>query len=306
MSLLKKITRKILNLIRQIRTLASTGYADHQTLEKATLFIERHREIISDPLNILIERVPDAGYIDTQNCVILHNGNRVPATGKLSYYGNFSNILILNRGVHEPLEEYCFQEVLAKITCNSPIMIELGAYWAHYSMWLMKKFPLAKCHMIEPDENNIKCGENNFRINNYNGKFIKALVDPTDFYLDKFITENRIDSLTILHSDIQGSELEMLNGGQVFLKKHGANYAFISTHSESLHYSVVQKLKELGYRIEVSSGFDHHTTSYDGFIFASSPKVEAVFEKFHPLGRIEIANSSSRDLRKFISSIESR
>lgn len=109
-------------------------YANADDLEKASSFLERYREVVSDPLNILIKRVPEAGYVDSNGCVILHNGNRVPVNGRLAYYGGFSDILVINRGVHEPLEEYCFQVVLGQIKSASPAMIELGAYWAHYSM----------------------------------------------------------------------------------------------------------------------------------------------------------------------------
>jgi hypothetical protein len=40
-------------------------------------FLGRLREIVSDPLNLLIERVPTAGIVEG-NEVVLHNGNRVP------------------------------------------------------------------------------------------------------------------------------------------------------------------------------------------------------------------------------------
>jgi hypothetical protein len=40
---------------------------------------------------------------------------------------------VLNRGVHEPLEEYVFQELLKNLP-KTPLMIELGAYCGHYSM----------------------------------------------------------------------------------------------------------------------------------------------------------------------------
>ena len=88
--------------------------------------------MIGDPLNLLIERDPRAGTVEGTD-VYLHNGNRVPATGPGAYYGAFSQLLVVNRGVHEPLEEFVFQVVLKRLP-SSPIMIELGAYWAHYSM----------------------------------------------------------------------------------------------------------------------------------------------------------------------------
>jgi hypothetical protein len=88
----------------------------------------RFREVISDPLNLLIERVPMAGLVE-QGEVYLHNGNRVPLSGEGAYYGAFSQLLIVNRGVHEPLEEFVFQQLLKSLG-EAPVMLELGAYWA--------------------------------------------------------------------------------------------------------------------------------------------------------------------------------
>ena len=76
-------------------------------------YLGRFREVISDPLNILIKRDPLSGMVDKEGYVCLHNGNKVPISGENSYYGNFSQILVMNRGVHEPLEEFCFQDFIA-------------------------------------------------------------------------------------------------------------------------------------------------------------------------------------------------
>jgi hypothetical protein len=283
------------------KTLMKKTFADFRKIEKASSFLERYREIVSDPINILIKRVPDAGYIDDGN-VILHNGHRVPVTGKLAYYDGFCDILVINRGVHEPLEEYCFQQMLLRISTESPKMIELGAYWAHYSMWLQKAFPNAICYMVEPKQENIECGQYNFKLNKYSGEFIKDFVGTSGFGLDRFIKEKGISLLNVLHSDIQGYEMEMLEGAKDFLSQHRAEYIFISTHSKILHTLAETKLKGFGYRIEVSSSYDEHTTSCDGFILASSPNIRPVFGSFSPLGRIEIANSSPEKLLKSIAS----
>lgn len=55
-----------------------------------------------------------AGQVE-EGLVYLHNGHRVPVAGKYAYYDDFSNILVINRGVHEPLEEFCFQEILKRL-----------------------------------------------------------------------------------------------------------------------------------------------------------------------------------------------
>lgn len=271
-------------------------YGNPKFLEKATTNIERFREVVSDPLNLLIARVPEAGFVDGDGCVILHNGNRVPLKGPFAYYGDFSDLLVINRGVHEPLEEFCFQTLLSKLRASAPIMLELGAYWAHYSMWLQKRFPEAVSYMIEPDPANLQCGKNNFDVNGCHGEFIHAFVGATGFQVDRFLSDRGIARIAILHSDIQGSEMEMLQGAQEALSGKRADYVFISTHSEHLHASVVAQLQQHAYRVEVSSGFDTHTTSYDGFVLASSPTAVPLFERFAPLGRLEIARSSPQQL----------
>ena len=276
------------------------------SLEKAKSFPDRFREIISDPINIFIERVADAGYVDKNNRVILHNGNRVPIAGNFAYYGVFSNVLIFNRGVHEPLEEYCFQEMLKKIKIKSPIIIELGAYWAHYSMWVKKKFPEAKCYMIEPELKNLECGKNNFRINNFDGEFINDSIQDSEtggFQLDAFASKKKLTSINILHCDIQGYEVSMLRGTKFIFENQIVDYIFISTHGEGKHKWVIKEFEKFKYKIEVSSGFDNHTTSYDGFVLASSPKSDPIFKSFFPLGRLEILKSSPKKLIKYIKSI---
>ena len=84
-----------------------------------------------------------------QGLVWLHNGNQVPAEGQHAYYGRFSDVLIFNRGVHEPLGEYVFQEAL-RVMPEEPMMLELGAYWGHYSMWMKRRRPHSRVFRWNP------------------------------------------------------------------------------------------------------------------------------------------------------------
>jgi hypothetical protein len=263
-------------------------------------FEGRFREIISDPINLLIERVPQAGVVE-EGFVWLHNGNRVLETGKLAYYQEFSKILSLNRGVHEPLEEYLFQEVI-KALGPAPLMLELGAYWAHYSMWLKMRRSEASLVMVEPDEQNIAVGKYNFLENGYSGEFIQDFVGDGHFIVDDFYKERHFKKIDILHSDIQGYELQMLNGSKDILSKRAIDYVFISTHSQQIHTNVAKFLSEYDYRVEISSDFDHDTTSHDGLVFASSPLVPALFDGFRPLGRNHIAKATPKELLQSLTS----
>jgi Methyltransferase FkbM domain len=267
----------------------------------ASDFLGRFREIISDPLNLLIERVPEAGFVDG-DLVYLHNGLRVPVAGPGAYYGPFSQVLVLNRGVHEPLEEYVFQQVLERLPEN-PSMIELGAYWGHYSMWLKKQRPRGDVILVEPDLACLRAGQDNFARNGFKGEFIQAFVGAGKFEVDAFFRNRKVKQLDILHTDIQGFEVEMLQGAQDVLAKRRVHYLFVSTHSQAIHGTIVDGLGRLGYRVEISSDFDIQTTSFDGFVFASSPEVAAVFGDIRILGREEIAQCRPQDVLKSLAAL---
>lgn len=261
----------------------------------------RFREIVSDPLNLLIERDPRAGVVE-DGLIWLHNGNRVQAKGKNAYYGRFSEVLTINRGVHEPLEEYVFQEAL-RVLPDYAMMLELGAYWGHYSMWMKRRHPGARVFMVEPEARNLESGRQNFARHGFQGSFTQAFVGKGHFEVDRFLRELGFPRLNVLHSDIQGFEVEMLEGAAESFQRDLIDYAFISTHSQSLHDAVVAGLTKAAMRVEVSSGFDFETTSNDGFVFASRSALPAVFPGFTPLGRCQIQASSPDQLVSYLASI---
>lgn len=265
-------------------------------------FSERFREVVSDPLNLLVARVPEAGCIDASLCVVLHNGMRVPVRGRDAYYGRFSELLVINRGVHEPLEEFCFQELLRSLerSRQPALMLELGAYWGHYSLWCKRQFPGVSCVLVDPDRHHLDVGRRNFQRNRMEGQFVRAAVGDTGFRLDDYVRESGADRIDILHADIQGAELAMLQGGQRVLSRHIARYVLVSTHSQVLHLSVADALTRLGYRLDVSSDFEHHTTSHDGFLLASAPGEPPLFDGFIPLGRTDMAACSRERLVEYL------
>jgi hypothetical protein len=239
---------------------------------------------------LLIERVPEAGYVK-DGVVTLHNGIQVPFAGENAYYREFSSIFIINRGVHEPLEEFVFQRVLEKLPEDAR-MIELGAYWGHYSMWFKKMKPAGQVVLVEPDANNLEVGRSNFINNELEGEFIQSFVGHGHFAIDEFLEKQKISRLHLLHSDIQGYELEMLDGAKAALESGLVDYIFISTHTQNLHEEVLARLEGHGYRIEVAAGYDEETTSFDGLVFASNKRLNALFPDFNPMGRLEILSST--------------
>jgi hypothetical protein len=197
------------------------------------------------------------------------------------------------------VEEFVFQELLRSMPA-APLMIELGAYWAHYSMWLKKARPDAKVIMIEMDPAGLAVGRRNFARNGFDGEFIQAAVMQGQWELDTFLQSRGIDRVDILHVDIQGYEAHMIVGAQKALAQMSVDYFFISTHSQRTHEQMIADLTGHGYRIEAASDYDNDTTSFDALVFASSPRSRQIFHNFSHFGRTKIAGSRPDELLRAI------
>jgi len=230
---------------------------------KGTTFERRFVDILSDPSNLFITRCAKAGKVVGDN-IVLHNNILVSKNG---YYGQFSDILYLNKGVHEPAEERMFSEALKYIP-EGGTMVELGSYWAFYSMWFYKEITNADVYCIEPNKNYINVGINNFKLNSFKGDFTQGAIGNgnTNIDINNFIIEKNIECIDILHSDIQGSELVMLNSISSLLDDKKIRYLFISTHSQNIHFSCLELLQMHNYRIIADADFDNETFCSDGII----------------------------------------
>lgn len=221
--------------------------------------------------NQKLSHVPDAGKVFRDHQLV-HNGLKI-TLGSYYDYGN-THLLIENKGVHEPQEEYAFAEILPFIPPNGTMM-ELGSYWAFYSMWFAKQIKQPRCVMIEPDPHKMNFGKLNFKLNGLSGVFDAGYItDETDlkpsipFYsVDYLIQKHKIGHLSILHSDIQGFELKMLKGCKKALAEKQIDYIFISTHSNELHQLCIDELKSHDYRIVCEANLDE-SFSVDGLIVA--------------------------------------
>ena len=124
-------------------------------------YLRRFNTILSDPTNDLIPKCENAG-VCIDDVITMYNGVKIQ---NQSYYDNFSDILLLNKGIHEPQEEYVFSKVLDNIHSKKPLMIELGSYWAFYSLSFLQKHNNGKTICIEADEDLLSKGKNNFDLN---------------------------------------------------------------------------------------------------------------------------------------------
>jgi len=236
--------------------------------DKREYWRDRINNVLSSEDNADIERVKTAGQL-IDNQLHMHNGIQVDP---MSYYSlPLLQMLMENKGVHEPQEEKIFQEVLKTIPKEgSKTMLELGAYWAFYSMWFLQKFPDANCFMVEPEKENLFYGKKNFKLNNMSGKFIHAGIGKNSdthnntITVDEICKKNKIEFLDILHADIQGYELDMLHGSKKLLSEKRVGYIFISTHSNELHQQCYDFLKD-EYQLVASANLDE-SYSWDGIL----------------------------------------
>lgn len=240
------------------------------------LWEDRIKSVLQSPDNSSIKRVKEAGAIqmDTQ---IMHNGIKINVG---SYYGDANTVLLFkNKGVHEPAEEKAFNEILSHIPENAS-MLELGSFWAFYSMTFLKNIQGGRSYLIEPDKHALLSGMNNFRLNGFKGNFFNYYISnisengkvPTITIAD-FLRQQKVSRLNILHSDIQGFELKMLEGAGESLRDGKIDYLFISTHSNELHSDCMAYLIAKNYDILCDANLDQ-SYSWDGLIVAKHKSIK--------------------------------
>lgn len=275
---------KLTNKLRAFRyqhydQLLAKGKLDNNSRIKKFRFDKKWESrinlVLSSPENKVISRVTDAGII-SNGFQVMHNGIRILTGG---YYGlPIAKMLYLNKGVHEPEEERIFGEILSKIPAGAT-MIEMGSYWAFYSMWFLKEIKKGNAFMIEAEKENLEVGMQNFEANGFSGDFNQYYVSdewkdgiPPTISLDEFVKLKQIQHVNIAHSDIQGFESAMLEGASHVLSHKMVDYFFISTHSNQLHRDCVKRLENFGYIIQHNIDLNN-ISSEDGLIVAYSPNV---------------------------------
>jgi FkbM family methyltransferase len=243
-----------------------------------------------------IPKVEGAGEVFEQNGVRyqrMHNGLKVVADG---YYGNFITTMIAGlRGHHEPQEEKVFEAVLATLP-ERPVIVELGGYWAFYSMWFLTARPEGRAFIVEPIAHRRLVGEQNLQANHLKATVIAAAMGEADQPPVVFKTGNEtalvpvrsVDSLfreyaigraDILHLDIQGFERLALLGAEEVLSAGRAKWVFVSTHRgleesarRDIHQDCLELLRWRGYRC-VAEHTPEQSFSVDGLIVAKAPGV---------------------------------
>jgi FkbM family methyltransferase len=234
----------------------------------------------------VIPKNAHAGEVITSgsdNYQVMHNGVKVYAD---SHYGSYNGEVIRRlRGHHEPQEERAFYEALKRIPKGGTIL-EVGSFWAYYSLWFLDSVPDAQAFMVEPLSSALEAGRRNFRLNEREGTFLRASIDSSsapessvelwpgmsvdverttiDILMERF----RLRHLSVLHADIQGAEVRMLRGAKRALAQRSISWIFISTHGENIHRKCIEMLKGSGYYI-VAEHTPAESYSVDGLIAAT-------------------------------------
>jgi hypothetical protein len=244
---------------------------NHLSESERQMWLERIRKVKLSKDNAKIIKHVASGTIKGGK-LIMHNGLVIDP---LSYYGApVMRMLMENQAVHEPQEEFVFQEVLKQMPENA-CMVELGCYWGFYSMWFNSKIKGAKNVLID-NHDGIQRAKANFAMNTLNAEFMEAYIGKANpaspvriTNVDEIVGIFNIDFIHILHCDIQGYELEMLQTMPNQLMKNGIGYIFISTHSNELHYDCIKFLEQNGFSVTCHADLDN-SFSEDGLIVAKS------------------------------------
>lgn len=190
-------------------------------------------------------------------------------------------------------EEYeIFTETLKNIKGKeNPVMVEIGSWWGFWSLSFRKKFPKGKNYLIELGKRHLCVGLRNFQLNNFSethywgGFYLKNsntainIKGNYDFdyneneYFDKSVIGNKvgpelefidiysiehIDEIDLLHMDIQGSELpiiENLKSEFPWILKDKIKNIIVATHSLEIHNKLEKIFNEFGFNILENRAF---------------------------------------------------
>jgi len=220
-----------------------------------------------------LEKGADAGKV-RKDLLVMHNGVRVLPTA----YQGYAHGKLMQRalGIHEPQEERLFRDVIRTLSPNSS-MVELGSYWAYYSLWFQNVVANARTIMVEPKLSHLNYGKRHFIDNSFKGEFLQAGIGKQSnqdeqmriVTIDELMQLFSLSNITVLHSDIQGYELEMLQGAEKALANQAIDFFFISTHSDTLHEDCIAHLRKANYKI-LDNYRIHESWNPDGLIVAQS------------------------------------
>lgn len=221
---------------------------------------------------------------------VMHTGQRVAAGG---YHGVWmAEIIRQLRGHHEPQEEWAFHRLLRHCRPGTA-MLELGCFWAYYSLWFRAAVPGGRSLLVEPDPNNLAVGRRNFALNGLAGEFVQASVGPRplpprpfrcesdgverpvpEVSVDALLAETGCDRLELLLADVQGAEAGLFDGMADALARRAVRFVVVSTHHHTIsgsphtHRDCLEAVRRRGGQVLVEHPVAE-SFSGDGLVVAS-------------------------------------
>lgn len=261
-----------------------------------------------------ISKVPEAGKIKEMNGVavqLMHNGLKVVAGG---YHGDWMAQIIRGlRGHHEPQEEMIFHELLRYVRHGTRI-VELGCFWAYYTLWYLHDVPGSDAICVEPDPVSFAVGKHNAALNGLEGRiqfheaWVSDRTDPITLKVESTREARTLPGLNmgalldlgnqmpieLLHIDTQGAETPFLSSIE---PAHASMLRFlvVSTHHRSIsgeqdtHGRCLDLLRALGAHVLIEHDVQE-SFSGDGLIVASMIESDLAIA-FPPISRNVAARS---------------
>jgi len=184
-------------------------------------------------------------------------------------------------------EHTYFLEVLDNIKHKKAVMIEIGSFWAIWSLLFRKRFPNGKNILIELGKKRLDVGLENFKLNrfsstSYHGGFClnesntlknevldSEEIGPELNFFD-ICREQDLDVIDLVHMDIQGSELLLLESIKPILEEQKILNLVVATHSDEIHKKILEFLLEHKYIIKIKK--KRGRLGNDGYIYARALK----------------------------------
>ena len=220
------------------------------------------------------------------------------------YYGDLITPIIKGlRGVHEPQEEVVVDAILRRLgqdhrtsqSGHRPFAIELGSYWAYYSIWFCTELESARAVAMEPDPTYLEVGRRNAELNGVSDRvmFVNGGIGGEPGAQITFTAESdgqeriipahdlaslmrlqEVSAVDVVFCDIQGFESEVLERAQQLLRSGSVRFLVISTHHSSIsgdpltHQKTLASLTDLGAHI-IAEHTVSESYSGDGLVVAS-------------------------------------
>jgi FkbM family methyltransferase len=249
-----------------------------------------------------VPKVPQAGEVITRGGMklqIMHDGTLIAAGG---YCGDWMTKIIRElKGHHEPQEELAFHHLLCHCSPGTRI-VEVGAFWAYYTNWYLGAVAGSTAVCVEPDPDNMACGQRNLAINGRTATWVNACVgrdhaeatplrresDGVTVCVPCHSMDSLLDAvgrrpIEMLHIDCQGAELPFLESLGQAVGEGLLRFVVVSTHHASIsgspttHQDCLRQLSLLGATILCEHAVEE-SFSGDGLIVASFQSADAGIE----------------------------